>query len=32
MSLALVDTFPGFEDSFSIEGREKFIRDDVNSS
>jgi 3-oxoadipate enol-lactonase len=27
MSLALVDTFPGFDDSFSIEGREKFIRE-----
>jgi len=27
MSLALVDTFPGFDDSFSTEGREKFIRE-----
>ena len=27
LSLALVDTFPGFDDSFSMEGREKFIRE-----
>ena len=27
ISLALVDTFPGFDDSFSMEGREKFIRE-----